>query len=280
MGKRPHHILRRIHEEIYDLPGQLFPLIFRHGRPVGIGEEFVLGDQFSDAFGRLRPFQRDLGIGGRDTAVTELDALATDAGNIVISAAVTAVLAVIILEVFFPLGLILVGGVKSVHAETVVGASTALTQHLVDLVGGNKKLPVGSKPVGNGKMQRLSLKVTEPLQYLFRTVAPEAQQVLPGVQCIVERLPLIHALLQGIRLTEKAINLLLHFRIAALDGMSQHGQRQKARFPCFLRYVPAGIGDAVRQLHPLVMLDFIQFALRHIPPQIQQLPDALRCFLP
>ena len=280
LGKRPHHILRRIHEEIYDLPGQLFPLIFRHGRPVGIGEEFVLGDQFSDAFGRLRPFQRDLGIGGRDTAVTELDALATDAGNIVISAAVTAVLAVIILEVFFPLGLILVGGVKSVHAETVVGASTALTQHLVDLVGGNKKLPVGSKPVGNGKMQRLSLKVTEPLQYLFRTVAPETQQVLPGVQRIVERSPLIHAFLQGIRLAEKAIDLLLHFRIAALDGMGQHGLRQKARFPCFLRYVPAGIGDAVRQLHPLVMLDFIQFALRHIPPQIQQLPDALRCFLP
>lgn len=100
LGERPHHILRRIHEEIDDFPGQLFPLILRHGRSVGIGEEFVLGDQFSDAFGCLRPFQRDLGIGGRDTAVAELDALATDAGDIVIPAAVTAVLPVIILEVF------------------------------------------------------------------------------------------------------------------------------------------------------------------------------------
>ena len=157
LGERPHHILRRIHEEIDDFPGQLFPLILRHGRSVGIGEEFVLGDQFSDAFGRLRPFQRDLGIGGCDTAVAELDALATNAGDIVISAAVTAVLPMIILEVFFPLGLILVGGVKSVHAEAVVGVSTALTQHFVDLVGRNKKLPVGSKPVGNSKMQRLPL---------------------------------------------------------------------------------------------------------------------------
>ena len=157
LGKRPHHILRRIHEEVDDLPGQLFPLILRHSRPVGIGEEFVLGDQFSDALGCLRPFQRDLGIGGRDTAVAELNALATDAGDVVISAAVTAVLPVIVLEVFFPLGLILVGGVKGVHAKAVVGVSTALTQHLVNLVGGNKKLPVGSKPVGNGKMKRLPL---------------------------------------------------------------------------------------------------------------------------
>ena len=280
LGKRTHHILRRIHEEVNDLPGQLFPLIFRHSCPVGIGEEFVPGDQFSDALGRLRPFQRDLGIGDCDTAVAELDALATDAGDIVIPAAVTAVLPVIILEVFFPLGLILMGDVKSVHAETVVGVSAALTQHCVDLVGGNKKLPAGSEPVGNGKMQRLPLKVTEPLQYLFRTVAPEAQQVLPSVQCIVERFPLIHAFLQGTRLAEKAIDLLLRFRIAALDGMGQHGQRQEACLPCFLRYVPAGVGDAVRQLYPLVMLDFIQFALRHIPPQIQQFPDALRCFLP
>ena len=157
LGKRPHHILRRIHEEIYDLPGQLFPLIFRHGRPVGIGEEFVLGDQFSDAFGRLRPFQRDLGIGGRDTAVAELNALATGVGEIVIPAALTAVLAVIILEVFFTLGLILVRGVKSVHAKAIVGAAVPSTQHLVDLIGGNNKLPVGSKPVGNGKMKRLPL---------------------------------------------------------------------------------------------------------------------------
>ena len=212
--------------------------------------------------------------------MAELNALATGVGEIVIPAAMTAVLPVIILEVFFTLGLILVGGVKGVHAKAVVGVSTALTQHLANLVGGNKKSPVGSEPVGNGKMQRLPLKVTEPLQYLFRTVAPEAQQVLPCVQCIVERLPLIHAFLQGIRLAEKAINLLLHFRIAALDGMGQHGQRQNACLPCFLCYVPAGIGDTVRQLHPLVMLDFIQFALRHIPPQIQQFPDALRCFLP
>ena len=212
--------------------------------------------------------------------MAELDALATDAGDIVIPAAVTAVLPVIILEVFFTLGLILVGGVKGIHTESIVGVSAALTQYLIDLIGRNKKLPVGSKPVGNGKMQRLPLQITEPLQYLFRTVAPETQQVLPSVQCIVERFPLIHAFLQRIRLAEKAIDLLLSFRIAALDGMGQHGQRQKARLPCFLRYVPAGIGDAVRQLHPFVMLDFIQFALRHIPPQIQQLPDAPRCFLP
>ena len=89
--------------------------------------------------------------------MAELNALATNAGDIIIPAAMTAVLPVIILEVFFPLGLILVGSVKSVHAEAVVGVSAALTQHLVDLVGGNKKLPVGSKPVGNGKMQRLPL---------------------------------------------------------------------------------------------------------------------------
>lgn len=62
--------------------------------------------------------------------------------------------------------------------------------------------------------------------------------------------------------------------------MGQHGQRQKACLPCLLRYVPAGVGDAVRQLHPLIMLDFIQFTLRHIPPQIQQFPDALCRFLP
>ena len=36
LRKRPHHILRRIHEKVDDLPGQLFPLILRHGRPVGI----------------------------------------------------------------------------------------------------------------------------------------------------------------------------------------------------------------------------------------------------
>ena len=36
LGKRPHHIVRCIHEKVDDLPGQLFPLILRHGRPVGI----------------------------------------------------------------------------------------------------------------------------------------------------------------------------------------------------------------------------------------------------
>jgi len=157
LRKRPHHILRCIHEEVDDLPGQLFPLIFRHGRPVGIGEKFVLGDQFPDAFGRLRPFQRDLSIGGRDTAVAELNALATGVGEIVIPAAVTTVLAVIILEIFFALGLIFVGSIKGVHTETIVGAVIAAAQHLVHLIGGNKKLPVGSKPVGNGKMKRLPL---------------------------------------------------------------------------------------------------------------------------
>ena len=157
LRKRPHHIVRCIHEKVDDLPGQLFPLILRHGRLVGLGEEFVPGDQLPDAFGRLRPFQRDLGIGGRDTAVAELNALATGVGEIVIPAAMTAVLAVIILEVFFTLGLILVRGVKSVHAKAIVGAAVPSTQHLVDLIGGNKKLPVGSKPVGNGKMKRLPL---------------------------------------------------------------------------------------------------------------------------
>ena len=89
--------------------------------------------------------------------MAELNALATGVGEIVIPAAMTAVLAVIILEVFFTLGLILVRGVKSVYAKAIVGAAVPSTQHLVDLIGGNKKLPVGSKPVGNGKMKRLPL---------------------------------------------------------------------------------------------------------------------------
>ena len=89
--------------------------------------------------------------------MAELDALATGVGEIVIPAAVTTVLAVIILEVLFPLGLILVGGVKGVHTESIVGAVIAAAQYLVHLIGGNKKLPVGSKPVGNGKMKRLPL---------------------------------------------------------------------------------------------------------------------------
>lgn len=89
--------------------------------------------------------------------MAELNALATGVGEIVIPAAMTAVLAVIILEVFFALGLIFVGSIKGIHAEAIVGAVIAAAQYLVHLIGGNKKLPVGSKPVGNGKMKRLPL---------------------------------------------------------------------------------------------------------------------------
>ena len=89
--------------------------------------------------------------------MAELNALATGVGEIVIPAAMTAVLAVIILEVFFTLSLIFVGSIKGIHAEAIVGAVIAAAQYLVHLIGGNKKLPVGSKPVGNGKMKRLPL---------------------------------------------------------------------------------------------------------------------------
>ena len=212
--------------------------------------------------------------------MAELNALATGVGEIVIPAAMTAVLAVIILEVFFTLGLILVRGVKSVHAKAIVGAAVPSTQHLVDLIGGNKKLPVRGKPVGNGKMKRLPLQVTEPLQYLFRTVKAKTQKVLPCIQRGVERRPFVHALLQRIRCTEKLINLLLRFRIAALDGLRQHGQRQKSRVSRFRCHVPAGVGNAVSKPHPLVVIDLIEFTLRHIPPQLQQLPDTLCRFLP
>ena len=125
LRKRPHHIVRCIHEKVDDLPGQLFPLILRHGRPVGIGEKFVLGDQLPDALGRLRPFQCDLGIGRTNTAVTEFDALSAGVGEVVVSGVAAAVFAVIILEVFFALGLIFVGSIKGIHAEAIVGAVIA-----------------------------------------------------------------------------------------------------------------------------------------------------------
>ena len=86
--------------------------------------------------------------------------------------------------------------------------------------------------------------------------------------------------MQRIRRTEKLINLLLRFRIAALAGLRQHGQRQKSRVSRFRCHVPAGVGNAVSKPHPLVVIDLIQFTLRHIPPQLQQLPDTLCRFLP
>ena len=103
---------------------------------------------------------------------------------------------------------------------------------------------------------------------------------MPCIQRGVERRPFVHALLQRIRRTEKLINLLLRFRIAALDGLRQHGQRQKSRVSRFRCHVPAGVGNAVSKPHPLVVIDLIQFTLRHIPPQLQQLPDTLCRFLP
>ena len=42
LRKRPHHILRRIHEKVDDLPGQPPLFVFRHGGAVGIGEKLVL----------------------------------------------------------------------------------------------------------------------------------------------------------------------------------------------------------------------------------------------
>ena len=89
--------------------------------------------------------------------MTEFDALSAGVGEVVVPTAVTAVFAVIILEVFFALGLIFVGSIKGIHTEAIIGAVIAAAQHLVHLIGGNKKLPVGSKPVGNGKMKRLPL---------------------------------------------------------------------------------------------------------------------------
>ena len=74
--------------------------------------------------------------------------------------------------------------------------------------------------------------------------------------------------------------MLLRFRIAALDGLRQHGQRQKSRVSCFCCHVPAGVGNAVSKPHPLVVIDLIEFTLRHIPPQLQQFPDTLCRFLP
>ena len=89
--------------------------------------------------------------------MAELNALATGVGEIVVSGVAATVFAVIILEVFFALGLIFVGSIKGIHAEAIAGAVIAAAQYLVHLIGGNKKSPVGSKPVGNGKMKRLPL---------------------------------------------------------------------------------------------------------------------------
>ena len=61
------------------------------------------------------------------------------------------VLGALIVELLF------VGSIKGIHAEAIAGAVIAAAQYLVHLIGGNKKLPVGSKPVGNGKMKRLPL---------------------------------------------------------------------------------------------------------------------------
>ena len=110
--------------------------------------------------------------------------------------------------------------------------------------------------------------------------APKAHQV--RIFCIGggKYAPFLRDFLQHLRVGKQGSDALLDFRKAALLGEGQTKDGSITRFSGLRRHIPGGQRKVFRQRAALIVHNPVKLALGHIPPQIQQFPNALRRLLP
>ena len=88
-------------------------------------------------------------------------------GIAVVSAAARSKL---VTQIFLTFLCVLMGTEEGIHTKAVIGTLFRASQESVDFVLGNKSFPFGVEPLCGSEDNRLSLKVTQTLQPLLRSV--------------------------------------------------------------------------------------------------------------
>ena len=148
--------IRCVKEKAVDFPRQPSDLIVRHCGTVSVGEKFPAGDHGCDPLGNPAPAHLYLGIGFGNAAVTERQAFSRICA-VIVAPVIAAVLTVQAFQMLFPFLRILIAGKERVDAQTIITVVLSAAQHLVDLIGGNKKSPLRVVILGRGKGQGFSL---------------------------------------------------------------------------------------------------------------------------
>ena len=180
-------------------------------------------------------------------------------------------------QVLLPFLRIRMGREEIINLQPVI---LTASQHPVDLVRGNEKAPLGIVVLGGGEKNRFTLKILKLPQQFRHMTAPKAHQV--RIFCIGggKYAPFLRDFLQHLRVSKQNSDALLDFRKAALFGKSQTKDGSITRFSGLRRHISGSQCQSVSQSVPFKGCDLTKLALGHIPPQIQQLPDAFCRLLP
>ena len=127
---------------------------------------------------------------------------------------------------------------------------------------------------------RFPLQIFQPAQKCYGVIPSTSEQTAVffidgGKQC-----PFVYKLAECVTIFQKALHLDFNFRETTLGRIGQRGQGEIPGILGFVAEFPSGINQGLCQLDSLKVLHPVKLALGHVPPQIQQLPDALCRLLP
>ena len=134
-------------------------------------------------------------------------------------------------------------------------------------------MPLRVVILGGNKSDWFPLQVLKLIGYFFRSVKSKPKNVRILSMGIGESFPFYCYFLQHIRVNKKLLKLIDHLRETLARGMNQPHRRQIPGIPVFLRNIPGQQKHSVSKGSQFMVRYHIQFALRHISPQIKQFPD-------
>ena len=220
-----------------------------------------------------------MGVGFCQTAMAEGQS-GRGIGLIVVPTMIAAVLAMLLFQKPLPLFGIGVPAEKGKSIQSGFIASLGATQNTVYFIVGNEEPPLWVIPIGGGEYQRFPLQIFQTAQKCCGVIPSTSQQTAVFFIDGGEQCPLVHKLAEGITIFQKALHLCFNFREATFGRIGQRGQGEIPGISGFVAEFPSGIDQGLCQLHALEVLHPVKLALGHIPPQVQQFPNALCRLLP
>ena len=127
---------------------------------------------------------------------------------------------------------------------------------------------------------RFPLQIFQPAQKCYWVIPAAAQETAIFFIDSGEQSPFVYKLTECVTVFQKALHLSFDFRESTLSRIGQRGQGEIPGISGFVAEFPSGIDQGLCQLHALEVLHPVKLALGHIPPQVQQFPNALCRLLP
>ena len=169
---------------------------------------------------------------------------------------------------------------KGESIQTGFIASLGTTQNTVYFIVGNEKPPLWGIPSGGGENMRFPLQIFQPAQKCYWVIPAAAQETAIFFIDSGEQSPFVYKLTECVTVFQKALHLSFDFQESTLSRIGQRGQGEIPGISGFVAEFPSGIDQGLCQLHALEVLHPVKLALGHIPPQVQQFPNALCRLLP